>query len=106
MGRIERARRGAEARSLQFDEDALTGAVVGGGDRGIVMAVGDPYQRPRPPGVVARHSLGAHVGDPVFQLHENVRAMVEAEPVSGTEVLVDPNAHWREANEPVKPKCY
>jgi hypothetical protein len=32
--------------------------------------------------------------------------MVQAEPVAGAEVLVDPNAHYGEANEPIKPKCY
>jgi hypothetical protein len=70
------------------------------------MTAGHRGQRTGAARVVAGHAFGAHVGDPVLELHKDIGTMIKAEPVAGAEVLVDPNAHYREANEPIKANCY
>ena len=53
-----------------------------------------PGCRSRPGSLSDRAVLG-HVGDAVLELHEHVRAVVDAQPVAGAQVLVDPHAHGR-----------
>ena len=45
------------------------------------------------PGIVEGDAQLRDVGDAVLQLHEHVRAVVEAQAVAGAEVLVDPDPH-------------
>ena len=33
------------------------------------------------------------VGNPIFELNEDVRAVIDADAITGTEVLIDPNSH-------------
>ena len=57
------------------------------------VAIADPGQTAGTTGVVERRTVLDNVGDPVFKLNEDVRAVVDAETIAGTEVLIDPNSH-------------
>ena len=52
-----------------------------------------PRQAARAAGIVQRRAVLGHVGDAVLELHEDVGAVVEAEPVAGAQVLIDPHPH-------------
>lgn len=78
---------------VDLDEDALAGAHLGGVDDGTDVAVGDASEAARAAGVVAGPAGLGDVGDAVLELDEDVVAVVDTDPVSGTEVLVDPHAH-------------
>jgi oligopeptidase B len=57
------------------------------------MPVGHPRQAARATRIVERVPELGDVGDAVFELHEHIGAMIEAETVSRAEVLVDPHTH-------------
>jgi hypothetical protein len=78
---------------LDLDEDALAGTGLGGVDRGLDVASGNGGERTGAAGVVEGQPTLGDVGDPVFELGEDVGAMVDAQPVARAEVLVDPDAH-------------
>jgi hypothetical protein len=78
---------------VELDEDALSGAGLGGVDRGLDAADGDASEGAGTTGVVEREPGLRDVGDPVLELGEDVGAVVDAQPVARTEVLVDPDAH-------------
>ena len=79
--------------AVDLDEDALAGARVGGIDDGADVALGHPRQAAGTARIVERVAVLGHIGDAVLELHEHVGAMVEAEPVTGAQVLIDPNPH-------------
>ena len=54
---------------------------------------GNGGERPGATGVVEGQPGLGDVGDPVLELGEDVGAMVDAQPVARTEVLVDPDTH-------------
>ncbi len=78
---------------VELDEDALAGAGLGGVDRRLDVAVGHPGERTGATRVVERGTGLGDVGDAVLELGEDVGAVVDAQPVTGAEVLVDPDAH-------------
>lgn len=78
---------------VDLDEDALTRTGLGGVDGTLHVADGDRGQRPGTTGIVERRTTLTNVGDPVLQLDEDIGTVVDAEPVAGAEVLVDPDAH-------------
>ncbi len=80
-------------RPLDLDEDALAGARLGGVDHRVDVAAGDPGQAARAARVVERAPALGHVRDPVLELDEDIGAVVDAQPVAGAEVLIDPDAH-------------
>src|SRR5262249_55183435 len=64
------------------------------------LAHGDAGQRARAAGVVERPTGLGDVGDPVLELGEHVRAVVDAQAVAGAEVLIDPDTHAEVARYP------
>src|SRR5690606_5753582 len=73
-------------------------------------AAADHGQAARPAGVVQGPAALGHVGDAVLELDEHVGAVVEAQAVTGAQVLVDPHPHGdgtvpapRPAPAPVRP---
>ena len=80
-----------------LDVDALAGALLGGLDHGVELAVGDVGETFGALRVALRRGVhrGAllDVGQPVVEQGEHVRADLLAEPVAGAEVLVDPDLH-------------
>ena len=60
------------------------------------MPVGHPGEAARPTGIVEHVAVLGHVGDAVLELHEHVGTVVDAEPVAGAQVLVDPHTHGAE----------
>ncbi len=83
--------------SSGFDEDALAGALLGGLDDRVELPVGDVGHAVRALGVALRggEDRGAlfHVGETVVEQGEHVGADLFAEPVTGAEILVDPDLH-------------
>ena len=80
-------------RNVDLDEDALTRAQLGSVDR-----VGDiPFAHRRKTAGAARiveHlAVLDDVGNPVFEQHEDIGAVIDAESVTGAEVLIDPHSH-------------
>ena len=57
---------------------------------------------PDPPGSFERVTALGDVGDAVLELDEHVVAVVDAQPVAGAQVLVDPHAHRFEARYRVR----
>ena len=78
---------------VDLDEDALTGAHLGCMDHGTDVSVGHQRKASGTTGVVARLPGLGHVGNAVLELNEDIIAMVDADAVAGTEVLVDPHSH-------------
>jgi hypothetical protein len=78
---------------VELDEDALTGAGLGGVDGGLDVADGDPGEGSGTAGVVEGGAGLGDVGDPVLELGEDVGTVVDAQPVARAEVLVDPDTH-------------
>src|SRR4051812_39501947 len=86
--------RGAESvRSVDFDEDALAGAFLGGLDRCFFHAgrdVGEPF-RPTRVGEDLRAFLD--VREAIVEQREDIGGDLFAEPVAGAQILVDPHLH-------------
>jgi hypothetical protein len=78
---------------VELDEDALAGTGLGGVDGGLDLTSGNGRERAGAAGVVEGEAALGDVGDPVLELGEDIGAMVDAQPVARTEVLVDPDAH-------------
>lgn len=79
--------------AVDLQEDALPRASLGRMDGVLDVPHRDDGQRAGAPGIVEHRASLADVGDPVLQLDEDVRAVVDAEAVPGAQVLVDPDAH-------------
>ena len=80
-------------RLIEFDEDALAGAVSAASITCWCRRRRHPGQAARAARVVERVAVLGHVGDAVLELHEHVGAVVDAQAVAGAEVLVDPHPH-------------
>jgi hypothetical protein len=78
---------------IELDEDALAGAGLGRVDGGLDATDGDAGEGARPAGVVERRSALGDVGDAVLELSEDVGTVIDAQPVTRTEVLIDPDTH-------------
>src|SRR5579871_5513452 len=78
---------------LRLDEDALAGALLGGLDDRVEHAVGDVRQRFG--ATRLREDLVAllHVGEAVVEQREHGGRDLLAQPVTGAEILVDPDLH-------------
>jgi hypothetical protein len=81
--------------SVGLDEDALSGAVLGSMDDVALEGLGDIGHAARLAGVIADPRPLADVGDPVLEQHEHLRAMVDAQAVTGAQVLIDPDPETR-----------
>ncbi len=57
------------------------------------MSFGHPGQAARPTRIVEHLAALGDVGDAVLELHEHVGTVVDAQPVTGAQVLVDPHTH-------------
>src|SRR5688500_16971065 len=82
---------------LDFDEDALSGALFGGLDDRFFLPgghVGQAFGATR----VAEDLLALlDVGEPVVEQGEHVGGDLLAEAVAGAEILIDPDLHGRAA---------
>ncbi len=85
--------RSCSADVLDIDEDALTGTGQSSVDDCLLVARIDPGQAATAARIV-EHELGfGHVGDPVLQLHEDIGTMIDTEPITSAQVLIDPHPH-------------
>ena len=50
------------------------------------------------PGVVQGRTRFSNVGDPVFQLNEDVGAVIDTQTIARAQVLVDPHVHVGKTN--------
>ena len=57
------------------------------------MPLGHPRQAARPAGIVEHLATLGDVCDAVLELHEDVGAVIDAQPVTCAQVLVDPDSH-------------
>ena len=57
------------------------------------VPIADPGKAPGAARVVEWLTILCDVGNPIFELNEDVRAVIDANAVAGTEVLIDPNSH-------------
>ena len=78
---------------IDFDEDALARAGLGSMHNGGDVAMADPCKAAGAAGVVEWLTILCDVGNPIFELNEDVRAVIDADAITGTEVLIDPNSH-------------
>lgn len=78
---------------VNLDEDALAGAGLGSVHDVGDVAIADPREAAGTARVVEGGAVLGDVGDPVFELHEDVRAVVDTDAIAGAEVLIDPNSH-------------
>ena len=92
-GRFVVERFDVDERHVDLDEDALAGALLGRMDHIDDVPRLHPGDAAGPTRIVEDLTRLGHVGDAVLQLHEDVGAVIEAETVAGTQVLVDPHAH-------------
>ena len=76
-----------------LDEDALAGAHLRRVDHALDVAGGNHGEAARSTRIVERPAGLGDVRDAVFELDEDVVAMVDADPVAGAEVLIDPDTH-------------
>src|SRR5215218_3037997 len=90
-------RRRAALRRSGLDVDALAGALLGGLDHRVELAVGDVGEALGALGValgcgVDRRPL-LDVGETIVEQGEDIRADLLAETVPGAQVLIDPDLH-------------
>ncbi len=60
------------------------------------MSFAHPCQTARPTGIVEHLAVLGDVRDAVLELHEDVGAVIDAQTVTGAQVLVDPHTHGAE----------
>src|SRR6187401_2757189 len=88
---------GRDARPLRLDVDALAGALLGGLDHGVQLAVGDVRQPLGTLRVALRRGVDRRtlldVGETVVEQGEHIRADLLAQAVPGAQVLIDPDLH-------------
>lgn len=78
---------------IDLDENALTGARLGGVNDIVDVPRADVSEAPGATRIVQGSTALGHIGDPVLELHENVGTVVDADSIARTEVLIDPDAH-------------
>lgn len=78
---------------VDLDEDALTRAHLRSVDHGTDVTVRHLSQTSRSAWVVAGTTALGDVCDSIFELHEDIVTVIDADAVARTEVLVDPHAH-------------
>jgi hypothetical protein len=80
-------------RDVDFDEDALARTGFSSVDDVGDVALADPGKAAGTAGIVERGTVLGDVGNPVFELDEHVGTVIDTDPVTGAEVLVDPDTH-------------
>ncbi len=80
-------------RDVDLDEDALARAELGGVDRVGDITLAHHRQAARSTGIVEHLSVLDNVGDAVLEQGEHVGAVIDAQSVTGAQVLVDPHSH-------------
>ena len=95
--RRRRRRSSGDAGALDLDEDALAGAGHGGIDDPLDVARVHDGEAAGTTGIVERPALVGDVGDAVLELDEDIGAVIDAQPVAGAQVLVDPHPHPQDA---------
>src|SRR5215471_141693 len=79
--------------SVDLDEDALSGALLGRLDHRFLHATGNVGEALGPARVLEDLVAFLHVGETVVEQREHVGSDLFAEAVAGAEVLVDPDLH-------------
>jgi oligopeptidase B len=80
-------------RLVEFDEDALPGAHLGSLHDGVFEPQRHIGETARTTGIVQHLTGLGHVRDAVFELDEDIGAVIDTETVPGAQVLIDPNTH-------------
>jgi hypothetical protein len=75
------------------DEDAFAGAGQGGMNDGLLIASGDLGKALTATRIIEHVVPLDDVGDPIFQLCENIGTMVDTQSVARAQVLIDPYPH-------------
>jgi hypothetical protein len=83
---------------LELDEDALAWAVHGGRDHLLPLFGRDRDQALGSAGIVADAVLISYIGDSVLEDYEHFRAVIDAQTIACTEVLIDPHLHGSRFN--------
>lgn len=78
---------------IEFDENAFTWAHLGRAHDRQVITLLYSCEAPRTSRIVQCDAAFGDIGDSVFELNEHVWAVVDAQTISGAQVLVDPHAH-------------
>jgi hypothetical protein len=87
-------------RHVDLDEDALAGARLGSVHDVSDVTGPNPRKAAGTTGVIEGGTVLSDIGNAVLELDEDVRTVVDADPVTGAEVLVDPDAH--DGDEPYR----
>ena len=82
---------------VHLDEDALPWADLGRLHHGMLRPRRDPRQTAGTTRVVQRDTRFHHVCNAVIEQGEHIGRVIDTEPISGTEILVDPHAHASDA---------
>ena len=84
-------------RLAHLDEDALAWARQRSIDHGLEVATRNERKAATSPGVVEGEAVLRDVGNAVLELDKYVGAVIEAESITGAQVLIDPHSHdWVE----------
>jgi hypothetical protein len=84
---------GRRGLSIGFDEDALPRTILrGGNDIGFLTGLHERHTA-RATRVITDYACLHDIGDPVLQLHEDIGAVIDAQAVARTKVLIDPYPH-------------
>src|ERR1700728_4527121 len=79
--------------SVPLDEDALPGALLGSLHRGLFEVLGHECHPRRAAGFVLDRVAFLHVGETVVEQGEHSRRDLLTEPVTGAQILIDPDLH-------------
>ena len=93
---MSRSRRAGTIRHFgnrHLNEDALPRADLSRLHNGMLSPRRDPRQAARTTRVVQRDTRFHHVRNAVIEQGEHIGRVIDTEPISGTEILVDPHAH-------------
>ncbi len=80
-------------RSIGFNEDALSGALLASLGHCVLVLRGDGSHLGGTPRIVADGSLILNVGQAVVEQGEYRRAYLFAKPIASTKILVNPDLH-------------
>src|SRR3954468_15040494 len=79
--------------AFEFDEDALARTGQRSIDDILLESPRHPGQAARAARVVEGDAFFGDIGDAVLELNEHVRPVIEAQAVTGAQVLIDPHPH-------------
>src|ERR1019366_7381286 len=79
--------------SLHLDEDALAGALLGRLANGVLEPFGDDRDAARSAGFALHVVALFHVGETVVEQPKDCWCDLLTEPVTGAQVLIDPDLH-------------